>query len=154
MVLPWSLVNSDTWSRLTTEYEKINPLAVLPVLTDLVINELTEAGARHYQVAARRLKRMRQLAAGTDQQLEIDRLILELRETPSSTTPPAARIRPHRTPDIRYDQHGNVRSVDVAHRIRRRLSWQDNDTWATRPEATHCNLQNCYIMCLNRCKDH
>ncbi len=76
-----NLKDSDTWSRLTTEYEKINPLAVLPVLTDLVVNELTEAGARHYQVAARRLKRMRQLAAGTDQQLEIDRLILELRET-------------------------------------------------------------------------
>ncbi|MEV0111245.1 DUF6880 family protein [Nocardia sp. NPDC050799] len=75
------LRDADTWSRLVTVYEEIDPLAVLPALTDLVVGELTEAGAQHYQIAARRLKKMRTLAAGTDQQAEVDRFVLELRET-------------------------------------------------------------------------
>ncbi|WP_174361950.1 DUF6880 family protein [Nocardia brevicatena] len=85
--LAWQLAHSlnlqdaDTWSLLVTAYEKIDPLAVLPALTDLVLAELTEAGARHYQIAARRLKKMRTLADGTDKQDEVDRFILELRET-------------------------------------------------------------------------
>lgn len=44
------------------ELEKVDPLAVLPVLARLVDNELTETGAQHYPIAARRLAKMRKLA--------------------------------------------------------------------------------------------
>jgi len=54
---------------------------VLPVLTRLVENELTEAGAQHYQMAARRLAKMRKLAAGSDKADDVDSFIAALRET-------------------------------------------------------------------------
>lgn len=76
-----TLDSSDVWERLTKEYEKVEPLAVLPILTKLVDDEPTEAGAQHYRNAARRLKKMRQLAAGSDRAAEVDHLIAELRET-------------------------------------------------------------------------
>jgi hypothetical protein len=41
------LDSDDVWERLATAYEKVDPLAVLPVLARLVDNELTEAGAQH-----------------------------------------------------------------------------------------------------------
>jgi hypothetical protein len=83
----WTLAHSlaldsnDAWERLTKEYEKVDPLAVLPILTKLVEDELTEAGAQRYRNAARRLKKMRQLAVGSDEAAEVDHLIAELRET-------------------------------------------------------------------------
>jgi hypothetical protein len=55
----WELANSlaldddRTWSDLTKAYGKIDPLAVLPVLNRLVLRELVETGAQHYQIAAR-----------------------------------------------------------------------------------------------------
>lgn len=82
----WELAHSlaldddRTWSDLVKAYEKVNPTAVLPVLNRLVLRELCETGARHYQIAARRLKKMRTLAAGTDHAAEIDQFITELRE--------------------------------------------------------------------------
>lgn len=76
-----ALADNDTWSRLVKAYEKIDPLAVLPILTELVTVELTEAGAQHYRTAARRLKHMRQLTAGTDQLTSVDAFITQLRET-------------------------------------------------------------------------
>ena len=85
--LAWDLAHSltlesnDVWERLTKDYEKHDPLAVLPILTKLVEDELTEAGAQHYRNAARRLKKMRKLAAGSDKATEVDHLIAELRET-------------------------------------------------------------------------
>ena len=45
-------------------YEKVDPLAVLPTHRRLVENELVDAGAQHYRSAARRLAKMRKLAAG------------------------------------------------------------------------------------------
>jgi len=39
------LDSDDVWERLATAYEKVDPLAVLPLLARLVENELTEAGA-------------------------------------------------------------------------------------------------------------
>jgi hypothetical protein len=66
--------------RLAQEYEKVDPLAVLPVLTMLVEDELTTAGAQHYRVAARRLKKMRKLAAGSDQAAVVDTLVADLRD--------------------------------------------------------------------------
>jgi hypothetical protein len=76
-----TLESNDVWERLTKDYEKVDPLAVLPILTKLVEDELTEAGAQHYRNAARRLKKMRQLTAGSDKAAEVDDLIAELRET-------------------------------------------------------------------------
>jgi hypothetical protein len=82
----WELANTlaldddRTWSDLVKAYEKIDPIAVLPVLNRLVLSELIETGAQHYRIAARRLKKMRSLAAGTEHETEIDRFIAELRE--------------------------------------------------------------------------
>lgn len=83
----WNLAHSlaldddGTWRQLAGAYEKVDPLAVLPVLTRLVENELTEAGAQHYQMAARRLAKMRKLAAGSDKADDVDSFIAALRET-------------------------------------------------------------------------
>jgi len=80
--LAHSLVLDDdrTWSELVKAYEVFDALAVLPVLERLVLRELTETGAQHYQIAARRLKKMRKLAHGTDKAADVDGLIAELRE--------------------------------------------------------------------------
>ena len=75
------LDSDDVWERLATAYEKVDPLAVLPVLARLVDNELTEAGAQHYRIAARRLAKMRKLATESAEAAGVDELIAELRET-------------------------------------------------------------------------
>ena len=83
----WNLASSlaldsdDTWSELVKTYEKVDPIAVLPVHERLVENELVEAGAQHYRLAARRLATMRKLAAGSEHAEQIDELVAELRET-------------------------------------------------------------------------
>lgn len=74
------LTDSRTWSELADAYEKVNPLAVLPVLRRLVLGSLREADARSYQYAARLLRRMRRIASGTDRAAEVDDLIASLRE--------------------------------------------------------------------------
>ncbi len=85
--LAWSLahtlsLNDDRlWASLAKSYEKIDPLAVLPVLSRLVEHDLNETGARHYIVAARRLKKMRRLAAGSSEASHVDDYIKDLRET-------------------------------------------------------------------------
>lgn len=76
-----ALEHDDVWERLVNAYEKVAPLAVLPTLAMLVEHELIETGAQHYRIAARRLKKMRQLSAGSDQAAEVDDLIADLRET-------------------------------------------------------------------------
>jgi hypothetical protein len=84
--LAWELahvlaLDSDrAWSDLVKAYEKVDPIAVLPILNRLVLSELVEAGAQHYQIAARRLKKMRKLAAGSVHAAEVDDFIAELRE--------------------------------------------------------------------------
>ncbi|HXH80524.1 DUF6880 family protein [Nocardioides sp.] len=83
----WNLAHSlaldsdHTWSELVKAYEKVDPIATLPIHQRLVENELVEAGAQHYRLAARRLATMRKLSAGSDQAVEVDGLIAELRET-------------------------------------------------------------------------
>jgi hypothetical protein len=82
----WNLAHSlaldsdHTWSELVKVYEKVDRLAVLPIHQRLVANELVEAGAQHYRLAARRLAKMRNLASGSDQAVEVDDLIANLRE--------------------------------------------------------------------------
>lgn len=83
----WNLAHSlaldsdHTWSELVKVYEKVDPLAVLPIHQRLVENELVEAGAQHYRLAARRLAKMRKLAAGSAICVDVDELIADLRET-------------------------------------------------------------------------
>lgn len=83
----WNLAHSlgldsdHTWSQLVKAYEKVDPLAVLPIHIRLAENELVEASAQHYRIAARRLAKMRKLAAGSGKAVEVDAFIAELRET-------------------------------------------------------------------------
>jgi hypothetical protein len=74
------LTDARTWSEVADAYEQVDPLGVLPVLRDLVVADLREADARGYRQAARRLRRMRRLAAGTGRAAEVDDLIGALRE--------------------------------------------------------------------------
>jgi tetratricopeptide (TPR) repeat protein len=84
--LAWSLAHSlalraaDVWERLVTAYETVDPVAVLPVLTELIEADLQVADAQRYRTAAKRLARMRRLAAGTTKAAEVDELVAELRE--------------------------------------------------------------------------
>jgi hypothetical protein len=73
--------DDHTWAEVAKAYEPIDPLAVLPIHRRLVEHELVNAGAQHYQRAARRLARMRKLAAGTEQAEVVDTFIAELRDT-------------------------------------------------------------------------
>jgi hypothetical protein len=87
VALAWDLAHNldlrdnDTWARLVKRYQKVDPLAVLPVLASLVHADLVHADARNYQQAARRLRTMRKLAGGSDELVGVDALILQLRET-------------------------------------------------------------------------
>lgn len=69
-----------TWNELIKLYEKIDPIAVLPIHRLLAEAELVHTGAQHYRIAAKHLVRMRRLAAGTAEAHEVDALIAELRE--------------------------------------------------------------------------
>jgi hypothetical protein len=83
----WHLAHSLTldsdhaWAEVAKAYGKVDPLAVLPIHQRLVEHELVEAGAQHYRLAARRLAKMRKLAAGSEAADEVDDLIAGLRET-------------------------------------------------------------------------
>lgn len=85
--LAWNLAHSlaldsdHTWSELLKAYEKVDPIATLPIHRRLVENELVEAGAQHYRLAACRLAKMRKLSAGSEQSAEVNDFIAELRET-------------------------------------------------------------------------
>ncbi|OHV05347.1 hypothetical protein BKN37_06235 [Mycobacterium talmoniae] len=74
------LDDDRTWSDLAKAYEKLEPLAVLPVYTRLVERELEAADARNYRSAARRLKKMRKLAAGSSESADVDAFIADLRD--------------------------------------------------------------------------
>lgn len=74
------LDNDRTWAEVAKAYEPVDPRAVLPIHRRLVEHELVDADAQHYRLAARRLAKMRALAAGTDQAEAVDTFIAELRE--------------------------------------------------------------------------
>jgi hypothetical protein len=84
--LAWELAHSLVleedrgWQELAKAYENVEPLAVLPVHARLVEHDLETADAQNYRHAARRLAKMRKLAAGTDRADDVDVLIAELRE--------------------------------------------------------------------------
>jgi hypothetical protein len=73
------LDSDEAWARLVEDYQHRDPIAVLPVLTRLVDSDLSEADARRYKSAAKRLRQMRALAAGTPKDGEVDDLIAALR---------------------------------------------------------------------------
>ena len=75
------LDDDRVWAELVTAYEPVDPLAVLPIHRRLVEHELVNTDAQHYRLAARRLAKMRKLAAGTDEATDVDTLIARLRET-------------------------------------------------------------------------
>lgn len=75
-----ALDNDHVWNELVQAYEKVDPIATLPIHQRLVENELVEAGAQHYRLAARRLANMQKLSAGSEKSAEVDDLIAELRE--------------------------------------------------------------------------
>ena len=85
--LAWKLahelgLDSDhTWAELVKAYQRVDPIAVLPIHQRLVEHELVHTGAQHYRLAARRLATMRRLAAGSEHQADVDDLIAELRQT-------------------------------------------------------------------------
>jgi hypothetical protein len=84
--LAWDLAHSlhldddRAWQELIKAYEKIDPLAVLPIHAKLVERDLVQADAQRYRLAARRLARMRKIAASTGRAADVDALIQELRE--------------------------------------------------------------------------
>ncbi|MDR1212725.1 MAG: hypothetical protein LBK54_01260 [Propionibacteriaceae bacterium] len=84
--LAWSLAydlgldSAGQWSSLAKAYQKIDPLATLPIHRDLVEDTLQVTDAKRYRDAARRLATMRKLAAGTDQADGVDVFIAELRD--------------------------------------------------------------------------
>lgn len=85
--LAWNLAHAMdldddiVWAELVKVYEKIDPPAVVPILQRLTLHDLVEAKAQNYRSAARRLAKMRRLAAGTEQAADVDAFIAELRET-------------------------------------------------------------------------
>jgi hypothetical protein len=85
--LAWDLAHSlhldddRAWHELIKAYEKIDPLAVLPIHAKLVDKDLVQADAQRYRSAARRLAAMRKIAAGSSRAAEVDTMIEELRET-------------------------------------------------------------------------
>lgn len=86
--LAWNLAHAlalddaTAWAELVNAYEKIDPLAVIPILQRLTLGDMVEAKAQNYRSAARRLSKMRRLTAGTEQAADVDAFIAELRETP------------------------------------------------------------------------
>jgi len=76
-----NLNDADAWGRVLKEYEKLDPIATLPVHSRLVEELLVDAGAQNYQRAAKRLRTMRALTAGTSHRPDVDALIAHLRET-------------------------------------------------------------------------
>lgn len=62
-------LGDDVWSELIKAYEKVDPIAALPIHRRLVENQLVNASARRYRLAASRLTKMRKLAAGATTRL-------------------------------------------------------------------------------------
>ncbi len=86
-MLAWGLAHelhlndADAWDRVLKKYEKLDPIATLPVHTRLVEDLLVDAGVQNYQRAAKRLRAMRALATGTSHAVDVDAFIAQLRDT-------------------------------------------------------------------------
>jgi hypothetical protein len=74
------LDNDRVWADLATAYETVDPIATVTIHRRLVEHELVNTDAKHYRNAARRLAKMRILAAGTDHATDVDTFIAQLRD--------------------------------------------------------------------------
>jgi uncharacterized protein DUF6880 len=85
--LAWELAQSlaldddRAWDELINVYQKIDPIAVLPIHARFVEKDLVAADAKRYRTAARRLATMRALASGSERAAGVDDLVAHLRET-------------------------------------------------------------------------
>ncbi len=73
------LTDDHTWANVAEAYEKVDPLAVLPVYTRLIEKELTVSAPKRYRTAVWYLDRMRTLTAGTSELTTVDSYIANLR---------------------------------------------------------------------------
>jgi len=84
--LAWDLAHSldldepGLWGTLADRYEAIDPLAVVPLHTRQVLDDLEHADAQHYRAAARKLAHLRALTRDTEMSDSIDALVAELRD--------------------------------------------------------------------------
>ena len=74
-----NLADHRTWNDLVKAYERLDPTATLPVHARLVEHDLRTTDAAAYRSAARRLARMRKLAADTHHATDVEQLIADLR---------------------------------------------------------------------------
>lgn len=85
--LAWDLAHSlgldepGLWGTLADRYEKVDPLAVVPLHTRQVLDHLEHADAQHYRAAARKLAHLRALTRDTEMADGIDTLVADLRDT-------------------------------------------------------------------------
>jgi hypothetical protein len=73
-------LDAQLWGRLVVVREKTDPASVLPILRQLIANDLEVADARNYKSAARRLKQLRRAMVAAGAQGDFDGIVSELRE--------------------------------------------------------------------------
>ena len=69
----------EVWSDLVGEFERLDPLATLPVQRAIVESDLALTAVRFYRRGAARLAHMRELAAGTGEEERVEAWIGEFR---------------------------------------------------------------------------
>lgn len=74
------LDDGSTWAELVKAYEKIDPVATLPIHRELVLGGLAAANAQLYRLAARRLAKMIKISAGTEHDSDVREFIASLRD--------------------------------------------------------------------------
>src|SRR5699024_3877407 len=75
------LEDDGTWMRVADTYRRIDPVATLPVYSQVATDTLVATDVRAYKHAAKLLARAQDLATGTEHEGEIADLIADLRET-------------------------------------------------------------------------
>lgn len=73
-------LDAQLWGRLVMVREKNDPASVLPILWQLIANDLEVADARNYKSAARRLKQLRRAMVAAGAQGDFDGIVSELRD--------------------------------------------------------------------------
>lgn len=74
------LVGARLWGDLAAARGLTHPEQAIPVLVRLANDELVEAGAQHYRIAANLLARAQKFAAGAEQRAEFDETVRGIRE--------------------------------------------------------------------------
>jgi hypothetical protein len=74
-------LDAHLWERLVASREKHDPRSVIPVMVELLDQELKVADARNYKLAVKGLKRLRVLMTAVGADEDFDQLVVDLRET-------------------------------------------------------------------------